>query len=129
MVVAEQPGLPTRYRAKGDEDGSWRDEVDWPTATVSWWSMWRESPLARDFTQNDWSVLLDTAVIHAEFWEGNTKLAGELRLREAKFGATPEDRARLRIQFAQAIDAEITTAKKVSSARDRFKGIAPASGD
>lgn len=128
-VRADQPDLPPRFKPKGDEDGTWRDEIDWPVATVRWWQMWRESPLSADFTPNDWSVLMDTAVIHAEFWEGNTKLAPELRLREAKFGATPEDRLRLRIQFAQAVDAELTTAKKVSSARDRFRGIAPASGD
>ena len=33
-------------------------------------------------------------------------MAAELRLRVAKFGATPEDRARLRIQFAQADEAD-----------------------
>lgn len=128
-VRAEQPELPPRFRPKGADDGSWDEPVDWPAATVRWWEMWRESPLSADFTPNDWSVLMDTAVIHAEFWEGNTKLAPELRLREAKFGATPEDRLRLRIQFAQAVEAELTTAKKVSSSRERFRGIAPASGE
>lgn len=34
------------------------------------------------------------------------KLAGELRLRTAKFGATAEDRARLRIQYAAADEAD-----------------------
>jgi len=123
-VIAEQPELPTRYKAKDDEDGTWRDEVDWPIVTVRWWAMWRDSPLAAAFTYNDWSFLMDTALLHAEFWEGNVKLAPELRLREAKFGATPEDRARLRITFAQAEEAETKTATRRASSRDRFGGVA-----
>jgi hypothetical protein len=52
--------------------------------------MWAASPLSADFTANDWSELLVAAVLHAEVWEGATKSAAELRLRVAKFGATPE---------------------------------------
>lgn len=74
--------------------------------------MWGASPLAPEFTANDWSELLDTAVIHSAFWAGDMKLAGELRLRVAKFGATPEDRARLRIQFAQADEADAKRPEK-----------------
>lgn len=122
-ILAEQPELPTRYKSKDEEDGSFRDEVDWPTVTVRWWQMWRDSPLATQFTYNDWSFLMDTALLHAEFWEGNVKLASELRLREAKFGATPEDRARLRITFAQAEEAETKTTANRRSSRDRFGGI------
>lgn len=122
-IIAEQPDLPTRYKAKDEEDGTWRDEVEWPTVTVRWWSMWRDSPLSSGFTFNDWSFLMDTALIHAEFWEGNTKLAPELRLREAKFGATPEDRARLRITFAQAEEAETKTVARRANSRERFGGV------
>jgi hypothetical protein len=34
-------------------------------------------------------------------WNGDVRLAGELRLRSAKFGATPEDRLRLKVQIDQ----------------------------
>ena len=68
--------------------------------------MWADSPLADDFTSTDWSELLDTATLHARLWMGVASVAPELRLRVAKFGATPEDRARLRITFAQADEAE-----------------------
>ena len=78
------------------------DDVDWPEQTRAWWDMWAESPLSEHFMSTDWSFLLDTARLHAEFWQGDAKAAPELRLRVAKFGATPEDRARLRIQFAEA---------------------------
>ena len=74
---------------------------DWPDATLAWWATWRKSAQAQTFTDTDWSFLVDTAVMHAEFWLGNRALAGELRLRVAKFGATPEDRARLRISVGE----------------------------
>lgn len=74
------------------------DGFEWPAPTLAWWNTWRESAQAQTFTDTDWSFLVDTAVLHAEFWLGNRALAAELRLRAAKFGATPEDRARLRIE-------------------------------
>lgn len=98
----------------------------WPAATRDWWAMLEMHPLKSEFTELDWSYLMDTARIHASFWTGRTDVASELRLREAKYGFTPEDRARLRIQFAQATGAEAETAEKVAkalSARDRMRGI------
>jgi hypothetical protein len=100
-----QPELPAGY--------------EWPEQTRRWWQMWAESPLSADFTATDWSELLDTALLHAQLWVGDTRVASELRLRVAKFGATPEDRARLRIQFAQADEADERRAKPGMSARDR----------
>lgn len=78
----------------------------WPARTREWWRMWADSPLSAEFTSTDWSELLDTALLHARLWSGDHKVANEMRLRVAKFGATPEDRARLRIQFAQADEAD-----------------------
>ena len=71
-------------------------------------------------------LVAETALLHAQFWKGDVKLASELRLREAKYGFTPEDRARLRMQFALAPGAEADTATKVDravSARDRMRGV------
>jgi hypothetical protein len=86
-----------------EDDGEIRgpelpENFEWPDQTREWWLTWRKSPQAQNFTDSDWSFLLDTAVLHAEFWMGVRQHAGELRLRVAKFGATPEDRARLRMQ-------------------------------
>lgn len=100
----KQPGLPIFYIT--DPATGKRRRFAWPGHTRTWWRMWRDSPLASEFTDTDWSELLDTALLHARFWGGDLKLAGELRLRVAKFGATPEDRARLRITFAAADQAE-----------------------
>jgi hypothetical protein len=65
--------------------------------------MWAASPQAEHFMSTDWDYLLDTALMHHALWsKGQWTLAAELRLRVAKFGATPEDRARLRMGFADA---------------------------
>lgn len=72
--------------------------VEWPIPTLAWWETWRRSPQAAHFTATDWDFLVDTALLHARFWSGEASMASELRLRVAKFGATPEDRARLRMQ-------------------------------
>ena len=50
-------------------------------------------------TALEWSELLAAAVLHGMFWSGDTKVAAEFRLRVAKFGATPEDRQRLRVEL------------------------------
>lgn len=99
----EQPALPVIEQVVPDENGKPRKKrFTWPTVTRRWWKMWGESPLSAEYTETDWSFLLDTAYLHALYWKGDFRVAGELRLRVAKFGATPEDRARLRIQFAVA---------------------------
>lgn len=99
----KQPSLPVIEQVVLDENGKPRKKrFTWPTVTRRWWKMWGESPLSAEYTETDWSFLLDTAYLHALYWKGDYRVAGELRLRVAKFGATPEDRARLRIQFAVA---------------------------
>ncbi|MGV0426917.1 phage terminase small subunit [Corynebacterium pyruviciproducens] len=108
---AEQPELPKDY--------------PWPDETLEWWKMWRDSPQAEHFGSTDWSFLLDTALLHANLWgNGDTSVLAELRIRVAKFGATPEDRARLRMQFAEADEADGRRPNQGRpSARERAKVI------
>lgn len=104
---AHQPSLPR--------------DVDWHPQTRAWWRMWKSAPQAESFTATDWSFLLDTALMHHAMWsKGQWTLAAEVRLRVAKFGATPEDRARLRMVFTEGEgpkEPEVTSAQ--SSARAR----------
>lgn len=80
----------------------------WHPETLAWWRTWQNSPMAEIMGPTDWSFLLDTALMHHAMWEkGQWTLAAEVRLRVAKFGATPEDRLRLRIQWADADRADI----------------------
>jgi hypothetical protein len=91
--------------------------------------MWSTAPQAEHFTVTDWDFLLDTALIHAEVWSGNTGLAGELRLRVAKFGATPEDRARLRLTFAEADERDAARPAAGASARERYGSLRAVAGE
>lgn len=100
--------------------------VKWTPQTRKWWKMWADSPLATSFTANDWSELLDTALIHNQLWLGDLKQAAELRLRVAKFGATPEDRARLRITFANADEADEKRGKTAPQRQRRVLTALPA---
>lgn len=97
------------------------DPQVWHPRTLDWWKMWSRSELSKDFTATDWSFLIDTALMHNAMWTGgHWTLAAEVRLRVAKFGATPEDRARLRIQFADAEEKdEKRASRNASSARAR----------
>lgn len=104
-------------------------EVKWHPMTRRWWAMWGESPLSTTYTANDWSELLDTALIHTQFWGGATSLAAELRLRVSKFGATPEDRARLRITFAQAEEADAKREPKPKPAKRTYGDLKVVGGE
>lgn len=85
--------------------------IDWHPVTRRWWENWRASPQAsRMLSEPDWDYLLDTALIHHNMWKnGRWEFASEVRLRVAKFGATPDDRNRLR--------AEIIAVPEVGEAR------------
>lgn len=119
----EQPKLPGNLYLFNPVTEK-NERFTWPAQTKAWWKMWAESPLSADFTSTDWSELLDTAFIHARFWRGDVKVAPELRLRVAKFGATPEDRARLRITFADADEKDERRGSRgtTGSARQRYGG-------
>src|SRR5215475_11544793 len=79
----------------------------WHPRTRAWWRTWRESPQAQTFTATDWDFLLDTALMHHTMWlRGRWEFASELRLRAAKFGATPEDRLRLRLKVETPADGQ-----------------------
>lgn len=116
----EQPELPD-FDVQIEVDGDLVSQAFvWPEATRRWWATWGAEPMAADFTATDWDFLLDTALLHAKVWgAGELKLLAELRLRVAKVGATQEDRARLRITYAAADEADQKRGRPVSSARDR----------
>lgn len=104
-----------------ERDGQLVDFV-WPARTVEWWRTWRSAPQAQAFTDTDWSFLLDTALLHARFWSGEASVGAELRLRVAKFGATPEDRARLRMSIGEPDKPET----KRPTSKSRYEHLRPA---
>lgn len=101
-----QPDLPDDIEI-GQDDLGVPVYKEWPAVTRRWWARWGRSPMSATFTEDDWDELLMAAFLHADFWQtGDVRKATELRNRTAKFGATPEDRARLRVQYVVADDAE-----------------------
>lgn len=122
---AEPPALPDFTVEKGEQ----LVEFHWPERTREWWQMWIDSPQAEHFGSSDWQYLLDTALIHARLWRGDLTSAGELRLRVAAFGATPADRARLRMVFAEADNADQGRGGSgAPSARERYGNLRPIKG-
>lgn len=99
FIPGEQPALP---QLTYDDPDIGKVLIDWHPQTVEWWATWQEAAQSDSFTVTDWSFLVDTALIHHRLWSGDMKAAAELRLRVTKFGVTPEDRARLRMVFADA---------------------------
>jgi hypothetical protein len=72
---------------------------NWHPQTIKFWDALRRSPLTEHEDDLSWSWLLDTALMHNEMWaKGRWDFAAELRLRTAKYGATPEDKMRLRVK-------------------------------
>jgi hypothetical protein len=123
--VNKDPVAETVLRFEREEQPPLPDDVDWHPRTQEWWAMWGRSAQAETFTATDWSFLLDTALMHHAMWsKGQWTLAAEVRLRVAKYGATPEDRARLRMVFADADEKdEKRAAKSGQSARERYGAL------
>lgn len=117
--------------ADGNEYGpELPDSYEWPEPTLAWWQTWRRSAQASRFTETDWAFLLDTAVLHAEFWLGNRAVAPELRLRAAKFGATPEDRARLKIEVGDPDKVPVPASRlQTKASKNRRARLLRAVGD
>ncbi|QOP64440.1 terminase small subunit [Gordonia phage Orla] len=103
------------------------DGSEWPEHTLFWWEHWSNDPLTDDYRMGDWLDLIDCAGIHGRLWHGDFKAASELRLRMARHGATREDRARLRIVFGAADEADAKASKRkasgAQSARERRAGM------
>lgn len=87
-------------------------EFSWGKRTREWWDMWRRSEIAPRMEKSDWEHLMDTANLHNEYWSRTlppasmTSYAAEIRRRVAAFGATLEDRLKLRIKFADTEESQ-----------------------
>lgn len=85
------------------------DDQEWHPQTVALWDALRRNPLLADEPDLGWQFLIDTALMHHTMWsKGRWEFASEVRLRVAKYGATPEDRMRLKVKISTSADAEKT---------------------
>ncbi|MFE9455972.1 hypothetical protein [Streptomyces californicus] len=63
------------------------------------WRTWSTAPQTQTWAETDWAELEITTKLVDLFYQGDTKHASEIRMRVAKWGATVEDRARLRMKI------------------------------
>ncbi len=100
-------------------------DFEWHPMTQNWWKVWQTSAMSELMSEVDWMYMLDTALMHHQMWaNGHWTLAAEVRLRVAAFGATPADRLRLRIQWADADKRDEDIPQMVPvPARERFGGL------
>nr|WP_235482017.1 hypothetical protein [Streptomyces roseoverticillatus] len=71
------------------------------TAARRFWKTWATAPQTQRWAETDWAELEITVKLVDAFYLGDAKLAGEIRQRVGRWGATTEDRARLRMSFDQ----------------------------
>ncbi|MER6912248.1 hypothetical protein ABT354_11290 [Streptomyces sp. NPDC000594] len=74
------------------------------------WKSWSRAPQTQHWLETDWTELEITTVLVDSFYQGNTRLAGEIRQRVGRWGATTEDRARLRMNFNEQAEHEAAAA-------------------
>jgi hypothetical protein len=111
-------------------EGVLPDQESWHLRTVQWWETWRRSPQAQTFIATDWDFLLDTALLHHVMWtKGRWEFASEVRLRAAKYGATPEDRMRLKLKIDTPGTSASAPPETPRSTSDRRKNLRIVSED
>lgn len=104
-LESSQPALPSN--------------VEWHAETVEWWAALARSPEASEFSALDWLQLRLVARLMDQFVrEPSRQLLAELRLQFAKFGLSPEDRARLRWE-AKALESDEQAGPTSSPSRQR----------
>ncbi|MFI1530057.1 phage terminase small subunit [Streptomyces griseus] len=84
------------------------------------WRTWATSPQATTWAETDWAELEITVKLTDAFYGGDVKLAGEIRQRVAKWGATTEDRSRLRMSLedAEGQDQDDETTERMADDMD-----------
>lgn len=101
-------------------EGVLPDGDDWHPQTLALWDALRRNPLLVDEPDLGWQFLIDTALMHHTMWQkGRWEFASEVRLRVAKYGATPEDRLRLKVKILTPEDKPAESATPASATARR----------
>ncbi|WP_030706478.1 hypothetical protein [Streptomyces sp. NRRL F-2580] len=82
------------------------------------WKTWASAPQTEDWMDTDWTELEIVTKLVDAFYLGDMKLAGEIRQRVGKWGATTEDRARLRMSFDKQAQGEAAGPPQTTSHAD-----------
>lgn len=122
VVVAEPADQPSLAELLGQTNPL--TGVAWQQATILFWQQLAEFPTTANLQAAQWSSLARALMIDDAMVSGDPKLAGEARLRLAKYGVDPDDLARLRVQIVAADEAEERRGPAAGgSARERRANI------
>ena len=116
----EQPRLEDIY---GDENPATGEP--WSFATLRLWDEIGEFARVQLLQDAQWSLFARAMVLDDAVNRGDLRSASEARLQIAKFGIAPDDLARMRIQLAQADEADEKRRSSRSGAdvRGRYKSL------
>lgn len=117
---ADQPSLEELFGSENPATGE-----EWNPATLRLWGELGEFAKVQLLQDAQWSLLARAMILDDALVSGELKYAAEARLQLAKFGIAPDDVARMRIQFAQADEADEKrrTSRPGADARGRYKGL------
>lgn len=118
-VVQRDPDPQPRLEALLGKTNPLTD-APWTMPTLLLWEQLAEFPTTSGLQAAQWSSLARAMMIDDAMMSGMTKLAGEARLRLAKYGIDPDDLARLRVQIVAADEAEERRPAPRSQARRRY---------
>lgn len=136
---------------RGPELADEEPDIKWCNRTLKWWNTWRDSAQAMLMTDTDWEFMLDTAFLHNQLWgwhmivdkersggfidvpcdpKDAKSIAGEIRIRLEKMGATIKDRGSLGMRVGAggadvvkaAEEATRSSAPAGPNYRDRLRG-------
>ena len=134
---------------RGPELEDEEPDIKWCNRTKKWWNAWRDSPQAMLMTDTDWEEMLNTAFLHQQLWgwhiivdkdnggfvdvpcdpKDAKSLAGEIRIRLEKMGATIKDRGSLGMRIQTSGADVVKQAEQVLTSgtdyRGRLRGEAP----
>lgn len=104
------PDLP-ELRANGEP---WRDAVRRK------WDAWRTMPHCKLWTATDWEFAFDSIEIAAAVYDGELRMAAELRNREKLLGTTLDFRRDLRIKYIDPVvdEGDGATVTRMDDYRD-----------
>lgn len=98
-------------------------EGDWPSRAVESWRLWWSDPAASQWTEAQFSDVVELLAITSEFWSGNTVRAAEMRLRADGLGLTQKGKRDLRWRVKRDEDAPVRVAKPAAARRARLKVV------
>lgn len=96
----------------------------WKPATIALWRSLADFPTTTSLQLAQWHSLARAMIADDAYVSGHSKLAGEARLRLAKYGIDPDDLTRLRVQVVAADGAEQRqVTSPAQSAQEHYSGL------